>query len=211
MNSPGDHSDGRRPLLAGVCARTRVRRGDPWRPFPATSRRAWRNSAASWRSSRTPSTGGTGSWRNSRSASWPTTTSGWRRSWRGWRKPSPSSRRPTLRLDAARRRLADCLACPPGQVRLAELIAQLPGTSAAELARLRSRILQQVQGLRRRHLQTAVLLSRVGPDQPPPDPMPPARASGGDSLRPVRSPPTGAGRGLAGRGTVKPCSAWTSH
>jgi len=63
------------------------------------------------------------------------------------------------RLDSARRRVAECLGRPPGQVRLAELIAQLPAASAEELSRLRSRILQQVQRLRRQHLQTAVLLS----------------------------------------------------
>ena len=63
------------------------------------------------------------------------------------------------RLDAARRRLAESLGRPPGQVRLAELIGLLPAADGAELARLRARILQQVQRLRRQHLQTAVLLS----------------------------------------------------
>jgi hypothetical protein len=63
------------------------------------------------------------------------------------------------RLEAARRRLAEALGRPPGQVRVADLLVGLPAASAAGLAGLRSRIVDQVQRLRRQHLQAAVLLS----------------------------------------------------
>jgi hypothetical protein len=63
------------------------------------------------------------------------------------------------RLAGARRELAQALGRPAGRVHLADLLPGLPPAIASVLAGLRARIFDQVNGLRRKHLQAAVLLS----------------------------------------------------